>query len=84
MSPQKRVATEGGRGGGHSNLASDVFLDEFVLSLVAQDDVDLLGTWPADIRTCTHTHTHTHIHTEYNYTNMTIGYCTMHPPNIML
>ena len=42
-----------------ADLASDVFLGEFILSLVAQDDVDLLCSWPTDVRTYTNTHTHT-------------------------
>ena len=45
----------------HFYLAANFFLDEFVLSLVAQDDVHLLCAWSTDIRACTHIHTHTQV-----------------------
>ena len=35
-----------------TDLASDILLDQLVLSLVIEDNVDLLGTGTTDVRTC--------------------------------
>ena len=35
-----------------TNLASDILLDQLILSLVIEDDMDLLGTGTTDVRAC--------------------------------